>query len=195
VSDTSHAEEESRKVAAEAGQATQQVAQTAKDQAGTVAQDTRQQIGDVTSEAKAQAKAVAADTRQQLREQADAQAAKVAESMRRLSGEFRALCEGRAEDASTVLPYLQEVSGPLEQFASRIDNRGFDGVVDDVQRFARRRPTAFLAAAAGAGFLAGRMFRSVKDEHAEPEPSVTTVDDVRGSATASLSQSEWEARS
>jgi hypothetical protein len=43
-----------------------------------------------------------------------------------------------------------------------VSERGFDGLVDDVQSFARRRPGVFLAAAAATGFVAGRLFRGAQ---------------------------------
>ena len=46
--------------------------------------------------------------------------------------------------------------------ADRLNSKGFDGVVDDVQAFARRRPGAFLAIAAATGFVAGRLFRGAQ---------------------------------
>jgi hypothetical protein len=159
VSDTAtQTNERSRELAEAAG--------TAKDQAATVASDARAQASQVAAEAKAQARNVVGDARQQLREQADAQASKVVDSMRRVSDEFRALTEGRTEEATTVRRYVQDATGKIDELASHLDATGVDGLVDDVQRFARRRPGAFLLAAAGAGFLAGRFFRSVQDDPA-----------------------------
>jgi hypothetical protein len=116
---------------------------------------------------------LAADAKHQLREQANAQATKVADSMRRLSAEFRALSEGRVQEAGSVREYAQQATSKLDQFAGQIDERGFEGLVDDLQRFARRRPGAFLLGAMGAGFLAGRLFRSVRDEQQEQSADTT----------------------
>ena len=46
------------------------------------------------------------------------------------------------------------------RLASRMEQGGAQGVVDDVTRFARRRPGAFLAGAAGVGFVVGRLVRA-----------------------------------
>jgi hypothetical protein len=165
MSDTvTQARQQSGAVAEEATQEARQLAETAKDQATTVARNATEQVGVVASEAKEQAENVMRYTRGQLRAQADEQAAKVAGSLHRFSDELRALAEGRVDEAGTARRYLQEMGGQLDQFAQRVDTRGYQGVVDDMQGFARRRPGAFLAIAAGAGFLAGRLFRSVKDE-------------------------------
>jgi hypothetical protein len=148
-------------------EATKEVARTAQEQAGAVATEARQQASEVAADAKHQAQNVVHDAKEQLRQQADAQTAKVAESLHRLTGELQALCEGRPQEAGTVAQYAREAGTKLDDFASKVGDRGFEGLVDDLQRFARRRPAAFLAAAAAAGFFAGRMFRSVKDEAAE----------------------------
>jgi hypothetical protein len=195
VSDTAtEAKEQSKALAGETTEATEQIAQTAKDKAATVAQGAKEQVSQVATEAKTQAKNVARDTREQLRAQADEQATKVAGSIRRISDEFRALCEGRADDAGTVRQYLGDAGGQLDQFAQRIDTRGFEGIIDDVQRFARRRPGVFLAAAAGAGFLTGRVFRSVNDgsDDAPASSQRPLTGEIRGPASAQL-PARWEA--
>lgn len=144
-------------------EATKEVARTAQQEAAAVADEARQQAREVIAETKEQARSVINDAQAQLRVQADQQATKVAESMRRIAGELRALYEGRADQAASVRPYLHDAMARLDDAASRVESRGIEGVVGDVQRFARRRPGAFLAFAAGAGFVAGRMVRSTKD--------------------------------
>jgi hypothetical protein len=184
VSDTaSRSKEQTQQIAAEAGAATRQVAESAQEQAATVAHDAGDQARHVMAEAKTQTRAVAADAREQLREQAEAQTARVAETMRRISGEFHALAAGRPEEAGAVRDYLDEACGRLEHFAGRVESQGFEGIVDDVQRFARRRPGAFLVAAGAAGFLAGRMFRSVKDADGAAQQATAASNGGRGMST------------
>jgi len=59
--------------------------------------------------------------------------------------------------------YARQASGEVQRFAQRIDERGFDGLVDDLQSFARRRPGAFLLGAAVTGFATGRLLRGARD--------------------------------
>jgi hypothetical protein len=184
VSDTAtHTNEQSRPLAEAAG--------TAKDQAAAVASDAREQASNVTAETKAQVRNLTSDARQQLRDQADAQAGKVVDSMRRISDELRALSDGRAQEAATVRRYVQDATGRIDDLASHIDAAGFEGIVDDVQRFARRRPGAFLLAAAGAGFLAGRFFRSVKDAPDDAPESVRDAARVRAPMASTVSAPAW----
>ena len=61
-------------------------------------------------------------------------------------------------------------AGLAHQVASRVRDAGQwlgdrkpGQVVDEVQSFARRKPTVFLVLAAGAGLVAGRLTRGLKD--------------------------------
>jgi hypothetical protein len=51
-----------------------------------------------------------------------------------------------------------------EQAASWFDGRDPGAVLNEVRSFARSRPGAFLLMAAGAGLLAGRLTRGLKDQ-------------------------------
>ena len=45
-------------------------------------------------------------------------------------------------------------------FVDRLDTRGVQGVADDLSRFGRQHPWAFLGLSIGAGFLVGRLART-----------------------------------
>ena len=59
----------------------------------------------------------------------------------------------------------------LRRLASRMEQGGAQGVVEDVTRFARRRPGAFLAGAAGVGFVVGRLVRAGAASQQDDGPS------------------------
>ena len=126
---------------------------------------------DVASEAGAQAKAVASEAKQQLdrlvtqgrdevRLQAEQRSSQAAGQLRTLSEHFSALVEGRPGDAGPLVGYVNDVQHQLRSVASRLEQGGPQGIVDDVTRFARRRPGLFLAGAAGVGFVVGRVVRA-----------------------------------
>ena len=48
--------------------------------------------------------------------------------------------------------------------ADAINDRGFDGLLDDLRSFGRRRPGAFLFGALAAGVLVGRFGRNVSQD-------------------------------
>ncbi|GAA3398761.1 hypothetical protein [Streptomyces roseoviridis] len=147
------------------------VAQTAQDKAGEgaalvggkaaeVGGTAKEQAANVVGEATAQARSLVDDLRGQLQGQAQTQTGRLAENVRRLAQELREMSEGGKPD-STVAGVARQLADGGEQAAARIEQRGPDGLVGDLQDFARRRPGAFLAGAAVAGFLVGRAGKGV----------------------------------
>ena len=138
------------------------VATTARDEARGVAGEARSEASAVVSEAGNQALALADEARSALRQQASAGTDRAAGTLDQIAGRLRALADGDSEQAGDLQRYARDLGDRLGGVAGRLHERGLEGVVDDVQRFARRRPGMFLAAAAGAGFAAGRFFRGAK---------------------------------
>jgi vacuolar-type H+-ATPase subunit H len=140
-----------------------QVAGTAAEQARNVAGTAREEAGNVAQEAKAQARNLTSEARSAIKEQAQSQTQRAAGAVHGLADSFQALTEGRTQDAGPIGEYAEQASAQVRRFAERIDQRGFDGLVQDVQSFARRQPTTFLIGAAVAGFAVGRMVRGARD--------------------------------
>ena len=74
---------------------------------------------------------------------------------------------------------LEGAERQVEGLASRLEQRGPQGLMDDVTRFARRRPGVFLSGAVAAGFVVGRVVRAgvatqQVDGDRPQEPSLTT---------------------
>lgn len=147
-----------------------QVAGTAREEAQAVATDARQEASAVASEAKAQARNVLDETRSALRTQARQGTDRTAGALDNLSSQFRALASGDREGAGELGRYADQASEQLHATAQRIGSRGFDGLVDDVQSFARRRPGVFLAVAAASGFAVGRLFRGAQAASSASSP-------------------------
>jgi hypothetical protein len=149
-----------REVAQEQGR---EVADDARQQAGHVAETARQEGAKVADEIKHHAIDLAEDAREQLHHQARQQTSNLGQALGQFGGRVHALADGRPEEAGPVGDYADRLAGQVEDIAGRIDELGFDGVVDEVQRFARRRPGAFLAGAAFAGFAVARLTRGGRD--------------------------------
>ncbi len=135
-------------------------AATAADEAKRVASTAADQARSVVQEVKEQASGLVGQAQGELRQQADARSSDAAGSLRTLSDRLQALTDGRPDEAGPLNGYLDEARGRVAGLATRLDERGVDGVLSDVSRFAQRRPGLFLLAAAGAGFVAGRLVRS-----------------------------------
>jgi len=58
---------------------------------------------------------------------------------------------------------VKQASGRAHDAASWLESREPGSLLSELQSFARQRPAAFIALAAGAGLVAGRLGRGVKD--------------------------------
>ncbi|MDI2098946.1 hypothetical protein [Ruicaihuangia caeni] len=146
---TDTAKEQAKHVGHEAAEATSHVAHTAKDEAAGVA-----------SEASAQAKSLFAESRQELTDQAEKQQRRVAEGLRSLSGELDTMAQ-HSESDSTAGRLVSQMASKADDVAAWLDQRDPGSLVDEVKGFARQHPGAFIAMAAGAGLLVGRLTRSL----------------------------------
>jgi len=144
--------EKAKQVAGQSKQAAAQAASEVKDTAA-------DQVQRVAAEAKTQARNVATDVRDRVSEQARTQNDKLVSSIRQTADQLDEMRGDRADSpAATVVSRVAEGG---RQFADYLDRHGPDGVLQEVQDFARRRPGAFLATALAAGFVVGRLGKSV----------------------------------
>lgn len=148
-------------------------------QAAEVGGTAKEQAANVVGEATAQARDLVGELRTQLTGQAETQTQRLAENVRRLSQELRELGENGKPD-STMADVARQLADGGHQVASHMDKRGPEGLVSDLQNFARRRPGVFLAGAALAGFVVARAGKSVS---AAASPTAGTP--VAGSGGAS----------
>jgi hypothetical protein len=128
------------------------------------------------------------ETRSQLRDKADAQTAGVADGLGRLADELRALANGHPDQAATVRRYVDQAGSAMADVAGQLRNKDFAGIVDDLQRFARRRPGAFLATSAAVGFIAGRLVRSARDDAGEADDVDTSTSPTGNGASLAPQQ-------
>ena len=155
---------------AEGGRAQEQaraVTGTAADEAKELARQAGGQARQVAQEAKHEFRTLAEQGRQELKSQAQAQTQRASQNLRTLSDQTQALAEGRPDEAGPLAGYVQDVSGKLSGWADNLDRRGFDGMVAQVQGFARRRPAAFIGLCAVAGFAVSRVGRTMRSEPRE----------------------------
>ena len=149
--------DEAKNVKDTAAQAGSQVAATAADQAKEVAAETQRQARDLLDQGRAQ-----------LKDQAISQQQKAASGLTSLAQELRGLADGTSSGApGPARDLLQQASGMVESFASRLQNREPAELLDEVRNFARRKPGLFLLGAAAAGVLAGRLTSGVKAAHSD----------------------------
>src|SRR3954447_23386588 len=140
-----------------------QVAGQSKEVAGQAASDVKDTVKDqaqrVGSEARTQARSVASDLRDKVGEQARTQNDRLVSSIRETADHLDEMRGDRSgSPAATV---VSRVADSGRQLADYLDRNGPEGVLREVQDFARRRPGAFLATALAAGFVVGRLGKGV----------------------------------
>ncbi|MGD9483209.1 hypothetical protein WDH52_08080 [Streptomyces sp. TRM70308] len=149
-------------VKAGAGQARQEAAATggeAREAAGRVAGTAAEQARAVTGEAREQGMTAVRELQDRARDEAETQTHRTAETVRHWAEDLSGMAES-AEGDSPARRLVAQVADGGQRAADYLDDRGVDGLLQDVQGFARRRPAAFLGAAAIAGLAVGRLAKA-----------------------------------
>ncbi len=142
------AKAEAGHVAATAGEAARDVAETAKDKASEVTSDVREQTAKLVGE-----------TRDQLAEQAGQQKDRAAEGLRSVADELRGMAEhGQSGWGAQLAGHGAQFGDQAADFLQKHEPAE---ILDEVRRYARRRPGTFLLGAAVLGVVAGRMTRAL----------------------------------
>jgi len=151
---------ETTRVASTAVTSGQEVARSASQDVKELAATVKEQAGELTGEFRDQALQLVDEAKELLQSRADSQTEKLAEGLRRLGNKAGAVAQGWPNEESSVRQYVWQLAEKLDQAADEIDLRGINGLVDEVQGFARRNPTAFIVGAAVIGFGVGRVIRA-----------------------------------
>lgn len=144
------AQQRAGEVASHAGDAAHQVASTATSQAQGVKDETVRQ-----------AKNLAAEASSQLGTQTAEQTQRLSGSLHDIGDELGQMAAAGSGGPATELAH--QAAERAHRMAGYLDGRAPGDLLEDLRSFARRRPAAFLAGAAVAGLLAGRLGRGVKD--------------------------------
>ena len=143
---------------------------------GDVKDTAKQQARRVGTEAKVQARTVAADARDRISDQARTQNGRLVTNIRQTADHLDEM-RGVRQDTPAARVVSQVADGG-RQLADYLERNGPEGVLREVQDFARRRPGAFLATALAAGFVVGRLGKGVAK--AEPNGKPATDSFVSG---------------
>ena len=120
-----------------------------------VADVAREQASGVAAEAGRQGRDLLQQAQGQMEEQAARGQRRVAERLLSLSAELRSMA-GNPSQGGVAADLVQQAAARVGDAGQWLDAREPGQVVHEVQSFARRRPTAFLLLAAGAGLVAGQ---------------------------------------
>lgn len=152
------------------GSTPKEVASTAKDAAQSAASTTTDQAKQVASEVKSQARDLLHTTTSELRDQAATQQQRVAAGLRTLGDELGSMADG-SESSGVASELVTNLSKRSSDVAAWLDERDPGALFSEVKSFAARRPGAFIAIAAGAGIVAGRLAKSVAATAADNKSS------------------------
>jgi hypothetical protein len=140
-------------------QAAGQSAQAAGQAAGEVKDTAKQQAQRVGYEAKSQVRNVASEVRGKVSDQARTQNDKLVGGIREMADNLDEMRGDRQDSPATQI--VSRVADSGRQLAGYLETKGPEGVLREVEDFARRRPGAFLATALVAGFVVARLGKGV----------------------------------
>ncbi|WP_228513019.1 hypothetical protein [Curtobacterium flaccumfaciens] len=143
--------------------AAQDVAGDAKEKAANVAGTAKEQASKVASEATDHAKQLYGQASENLKQQAGEQQQRAAGGLRSLGEQLGRMAENDDEQG-VAAKVVRDLSGRATSAAGFLENRDPGSLLDEVKTFAAKRPGTFIAIAAGAGLLAGRLTKALVTE-------------------------------
>ena len=135
-----------------------EVGRTAADRGSEVADTVGEQASRVASESTRQARNLLHEGKEQLSDQARQGQQRAADGLRKVADQLHQMSE-RSGGQGTAPEMARQVADRSRQAASWLENREPGDLVDEVRRYARRKPGTFLLAAALAGVVVGRLTR------------------------------------
>jgi len=143
--------------------AAQDVAGDAKEKAANVAGTAKEQASNVASEATDHAKQLYAQASDTLKEQAAGQQERAAGGLRSLGEQLGRMAE-KDDEQGIAAKVVRDLSHRAGSAAGYLEGRDPGSLLDEVKSFAAKRPGTFIALAAGAGILAGRLTKALATE-------------------------------
>jgi hypothetical protein len=131
-----------------------------------VADVAREQASGVAVEAGRQGRDLLHQAQGQLEEQAAQGQQRLANQLLSLSDELRSMADA-SDQGGMAASLASQAASRARNAGQWLDDRKPSQVADEMQSFARRRPAVFLALAVGAGLVAGRLTRGLKDANSD----------------------------
>jgi hypothetical protein len=134
------------------------VKDTAAGAASGVKEVARGEVAHVADEAKYQTRNLVDQTRYELQGQVRYQQSSLASKLNGWASELGSMA-AKSDESGPMTDLAQQASRRVGEFSYWLDNHEPADLLDEVKRFARRRPGAFIALAAAAGVVVGRLTR------------------------------------
>lgn len=153
------------------------VKDTAADAGRHVADTTKEEAKRVGAEAKQQARQLLDQSMGELKGQAKQQQQRAAGGVRTFSDDLRKMANGEGGGSGFAAQVANEVSDRVSTAAQWLEDREPADLLEELKRFARRRPGTFIAIAGVAGLVVGRLASGIigeaKDERERQETGST----------------------
>lgn len=167
----SAAKDQAKQVGQDGKEAAKNVAGTATSEAKNVAGTAASEAKSVAAEAGTQAKNLLGTVTSEVKSQAGSQQQKITEGIRGISDELKSMAD--KSDNHMVSNLVQQASQRTDSVAGWLEGRDASEILEDVKSFARRKPGAFLAIAAGTGLVVGRLTRGLTGNPGSANGSAT----------------------
>jgi hypothetical protein len=167
------------------------VKDTAAGAASGVADVAKSEVSNVATEAKYQTRNLVDQTRSELRGQVTNQQSQLASRLNSWASELGSMAS-KSDDSGPMTDLAQEASRRVGEISHWLDNHEPSDLVDEVKRFARRRPVAFLALAAAAGVVAGRVTRGAVAANTSVDSDDTDVTPARAYDSGAYDRGGYE---
>lgn len=138
-------------------------ADAAKGAASNVAGTAKEQAANVASEVSDHARQLFGQASGTLKDQAADQQQKAASGLRTIGDHLGKMADDDDEQGLAA-KVVRDLSNRAGSVAGYLEGRDPGSLVDEVKSFAARRPGTFIAIAAGAGILAGRLAKALTTE-------------------------------
>jgi hypothetical protein len=157
-----------------------------------VAGTAKEEAANVVAETKTQAKSLLSQARDELSSQGSTQKDRLTGTLHGFARELGAMASS-SEESGPLTDLAHQASRKGGEIAHWLDNHEASDVLEEIKRFARRRPLMFLTLAAAAGVLAGRLGRSAvaantsldsKDSDSTPSRAYSGTDTLTGGVGA-----------
>lgn len=146
------------------------VGQRAGTAAGEVATTAKEQAHEVVAEANTQVRNLGRQLKSEVDDQAATQRDRLVETLNAVSDELREMAD-RSEQSGLATDAARQLAAGSRRAANYLEDHRPSDLVQGLTDLARRRPGAFLAAAAAAGLLAGRLTRGVVASQQDDTPT------------------------
>ena len=139
----------------------------------------REQASGVAVEAGRQGRDLLHQAQGQLEEQAAQGQQRLANQLLSLSDELRSMA-GASGQGGMAAGLASQAASRVRDAGQWLDDRKPGQVAEEMQSFARRRPAVFLALAVGAGLVAGRLTRGLKDANSDDSAAAAAPAATKG---------------